>query len=195
MNSSVVVKNITEGTYFDAMANFLRHGDKMPIPAEHKAAVEKVERAKAMWLHYKQDTTCVNMLMAEYKVSRSQAYNYLADAKAIYCLQVSFNYFSELLIEKERLDKLIAKAEKGDNAFSKLIGKLIEQRLELLKLMKDVIESENVEEQKQFTFIYHNDWSKIPGLSAEEYESWQVQFDELEAKARKRYENLEVTNE
>lgn len=193
-HSSKAIEEYKNGSYYDNIVGYYRYGEqRCPIKPEHIAIFERIEKAKSLWLFHKDDTLTVNLLIVEYNISRAQAYNYLNDAKAIFQIEASFNYFSELMLEKQRIETLLRKAEADpEGAFARRIDKLVERKLDILQLMRDEQERNKPDEQKQFTFIYHMDWTKIPGLDKETYEAWQADFDILEKKARKRFGDLKI---
>lgn len=189
--SSVAITKVLEGNYYDRILSHIRFAEKNPLAPEDEEIFKRIERAKEIWLDKKDDRFVVSLLKQEFGVKDSQAYNYLADAKAIYSLFISFNYMAELLIEKERLEKLIRKAEEETKSpFAPIIAKLIEQKIEVLQRISEEQTRMKSDDRKTFVFIYNSDPLTLPGMTQELLDEMNREFDQMELRARSKFKNI-----
>jgi len=184
-HSSVAVKKLLEGSYFDRIVAFLRHGHKKaPLSKEDERIFSRIEWVKDQWEFYKSDRMAVKQAVNKFKCSQAQAYNYLADAKAIYTLFQSINIQAEVLLLKEWIDKGLKLAVDDPKNFSKQFSGLIKENREWILMVQEMQERQRPDEPKKYVIVIHNDWSKIPGYTPELREEWNKAFDLLEQKAK-----------
>lgn len=197
LKSSQLLTNVATGEYYagkhhDLFVNHLKYPEKVRLSAEEKIIFDRIERTKELWLHHKTDSLVIEEIKKEFNLGVAQAYNYLSDAKAMFALFTAFNPMAELMVLKERIDRAFALAEENPKAYGKLYPAAMLAHKEWIQDMRFEMERQKPSERKQFVFIYHNDWTKIEGITPEIMQTWDEEFDDIEIKARKRYQNLIV---
>lgn len=190
--SSKAVQQVMDGSYYDKIVAFMRYGhERAPLNEEHHEIFQRIEWVKEQWLFHRSDRLVVKNTMQRYKCSQAQAYNYLSDAKAIFTLFTSTNIMAEMLLLKERIEKAFKLAEEQPKEYGKLYPWALAENRKWIEMMRSELERQRPDEPKKFVFHFHNDWSKIPGLTAEVLAGWEKEFDVLEQKARKRFNDAE----
>jgi hypothetical protein len=193
-HSAVAVQKLLDGSYYDRIVAFVRYGsERAPLNPDDKVIFDRIERAKDLWVHHQDDRMVINMLMTEFGVRQAQAYNYLADSKAIHALFIKFDYMAEMLLELERINRFLASAEQKDSPHAKRADALFEQKRRLMQDIRDEQLRMKPDEPKQIHFHYHLDWTKLPGVNNELLDEWNKEFDEMEKRSRNR-SGIEATD-
>lgn len=182
--NEVVTSNYYSGKYYDLFIAHMQHPEKVRLSEEEKLIFERIERTKDTWLHHKKDSTVISIIKKEFGISPAQAYNYLADAKAMYALFVSFNPMAELMLRKERIDKAFELAESDPKGYGRLYGNALEALRQWELDMKAEIERQKPQEDKNIQFVYHMDFTQL-GITPELMAEWKQRMQQLKFKARR----------
>jgi hypothetical protein len=186
-----VIQDILNGSYYDNIVAFLRYGiEKAPLSPEDKIIFDRIEWVKEQWQTHRDDALVVKNIMTEFKVSNVQAYVYLANAKRIWSLFISYDPMVELMLWKERIDKAFELAEENPKAFAKLYASALEQNGKWIEKMNEEIARTKPENTKTIEFIYTTDVTKLPGMTLELEAEWNKEFDGLEQKSRSKFKHL-----
>ena len=189
--SSTAVAQMLEGSYYDRIVAHMRLGEeKAPLKDEDRVLFERLQWVTEQWQECKDDRQTVQRTMQHWKISQAQAYNYLADAKRLYGLFITYDTMAEMMVLKERIDTAFKLAEEHPKEYGKLYAAAMERYEKWILMMDDFKARMKPEERKQFHFLFHTDITKLPGMTEELMNEWNARFDQLEVKAKSKFKKV-----
>jgi hypothetical protein len=188
---SKTIEKFVEGSLVDRITGHMLFGDRVPLKEHEAKRLKEVEDTLALFdFHNGNQNLIIKALQNRpgEECSFSHAYQLVQDAKFVFPYLDNFNFLTELLLKKQRLEKAISKCFADNDMFS--LPKMEAEHLKCIEAIERVYNRRKKPEK--IVINLHMDMTRI-GITQELYDEWKHELEtEIIPSVKRKYKGYDI---